>query len=54
MYPNPKDMTPKEQYERIARQIHYDRMVRRTGLILFALATVASIATVVKYLIKGL
>ena len=54
MYPNPKDMTPKEQYEQIARQIHYDRMVRRTGLILVALATVASIATVVKYLIKGL
>lgn len=43
MYPNPKDMTPKETYRRITRQIHSDKMVRRTGLILVALAAVATV-----------
>lgn len=42
MYPNPKDMTPSETYKRITRQIHSDRMVRRTGLILVALAAIAT------------
>ena len=43
MYPNPKDMTPMETYKRIDRQMHSDRMVRRTGLILFALVAVAAV-----------
>lgn len=43
MYPNPKDMTPRETYKRINKEIHRDKDVRRIGLILVALAAIAAV-----------